>query len=82
MANHLQTKQWMRTEDAARYMHHSPKTLEKWRVYGTGPTYVKMGRVVLYDREAIDYFLQAHSRHSTVEYMTSPGSQGNSGEIV
>ena len=65
MLNHPQTKQWMRTEDAARYMHHSPKTLEKWRVYGTGPEYVKMGRVVLYDRGAIDKFLDSHRRLST-----------------
>ena len=67
MLDHLQTKQWMRTEDAARYMHHSPKTLEKWRVYGTGPEYVKMGRVVLYDRGEINKFLDSHRRLSTVK---------------
>ena len=67
MLDHPQTKQWMRTEDAARYMHHSPKTLEKWRVYGTGPEYVKMGRVVLYNREAIDKVLDSHRRLSTVK---------------
>lgn len=57
----------MRTEAAAQHMHHSPKTLEKWRVLGTGPTYVKMGRVVLYDREAIDRFLSEHTRRSTAD---------------
>ena len=67
MLDHLQTKQWMRTEDAARYMHHSPKTLEKWRVYGTGPEYVKLGRVVLYDCNAIEEFLNSHRRSSTAD---------------
>ena len=60
MLDHPQPKQWMRTEAAARYMHHSPKTLEKWRVYGTGPEYVKMGRVVLYD--ALGRFFRARER--------------------
>ena len=67
MLNHPQTKQWMRTEDAARYMHHSPKTLEKWRIYGTGPEYVKLGRVVLYDCNAIEEFLNSHRRSSTAD---------------
>ena len=67
MLDHLQTKQWMRTEDAARYMHHSPKTLEKWRIYGTGPEYVKLGRVVLYDCNAIEEFLNSHRRSSTAD---------------
>ena len=64
MLDHPKTKQWMRTEEAARYMYHSPKTLEKCCVYGTGPEYVKMGRVVLCDREAIDKFLDSHRRLS------------------
>lgn len=36
------------TTQAADYAHHSPRTLENWRVYGKGPRFVKLasGRVL------------------------------------
>ncbi|MDK2761413.1 MAG: helix-turn-helix domain-containing protein [Sphingopyxis sp.] len=38
----------LRTSEAARFLGLSPRTLEKHRTYGTGPTYRKLGGRVVY----------------------------------
>jgi excisionase family DNA binding protein len=43
----------------------SIRTLERWRVEGVGPTYVKAGRRVLYRREDVERWLTEGTRHST-----------------
>jgi predicted DNA-binding transcriptional regulator AlpA len=32
----------------------------KWRLYGAGPSYLKIGRLVRYRQADIDSFLEAH----------------------
>ncbi|WP_293853944.1 helix-turn-helix domain-containing protein [Sphingomonas sp. SCN 67-18] len=48
----MQTSQipprYLRTDEAARFLGLSPRTLEKHRTYGTGPTYRKLGGRVVY----------------------------------
>jgi len=39
---------FLRTADAARFLGLSPRTLEKHRTYGTGPSYRKLGGRVVY----------------------------------
>jgi len=39
---------FLRTQEAARFLGFSPRTLEKHRTYGTGPTYRKLGGRVVY----------------------------------
>lgn len=39
----------------------SEKTLERWRMLGTGPVFLKLGSRVLYSVQAIE----AHERHRT-----------------
>lgn len=39
---------YLRTAEAARFLGLSPRTLEKHRIYGTGPTYRKIGARVVY----------------------------------
>ena len=58
----------MRTRDAATYLGVSPSFLEKLRVAGDGPAYSKIGRAVLYRREALDAWLIGQERHNTSEY--------------
>lgn len=41
------------TKEAARLLSISHRTLEKWRLEQKGPAFLKLGRVVRYDREAI-----------------------------
>ncbi|PVE20644.1 hypothetical protein DC522_31085 [Microvirga sp. KLBC 81] len=45
----------------------SARTLERWRVEGVGPTYIKAGRRVLYRREDVEIWLSGHARQSTSE---------------
>lgn len=43
----------LRTQEAARFLGISLRTLEKHRTYGTGPTYRKIGGRVLYTVTAV-----------------------------
>lgn len=43
--------------EAARVLGCSPRTLEKWRCYGGGPTYYKMGRAVRYAKRDLEDWL-------------------------
>ena len=45
----------------------SERSLERWRVEGTGPAFVKAGRKVLYKIVDIDEWLDASRRKSTSE---------------
>ena len=49
----------------AQLLNVSERTLERWRVEGTGPVYVKAGRRVLYRRDDIERWLAQGARHST-----------------
>ena len=43
----------------------SKRTLERWRVEGSGPAFVKAGRKVLYRTVDVDDWLLANQRTST-----------------
>jgi hypothetical protein len=53
------------TSQAAELLHVSPRTLEKWRVAGAGPVYLKIGRLCFYDDDAIKEWLTTRTRRST-----------------
>lgn len=48
---------WTETE-AANYLGMKQKTLQQWRFYGRGPTYLKLGRSVRYLQSDLDHFLE------------------------
>jgi hypothetical protein len=54
-------------EGAARYTGTSASFLNKRRVFGGGPQYLKLGRKVLYDQGDLDAWMAAHKRQSTSE---------------
>ena len=56
------------TEESAHYLRCHPVTLRKWRVEGTGPFFIKMGRRVLYRQRDLDAWLMAQRTSSTSEY--------------
>jgi excisionase family DNA binding protein len=60
-------REWLRPEKAAAYLGCSPSKLAKDRLYGGGIPYVKMGRLVLYSKAAIDKYLGEKTRRSTSE---------------
>ncbi len=45
----------------------SISTLNKLRLTGTGPTYLKLGRKVVYEVAAVEAWLASKRRHSTSE---------------
>lgn len=55
----------LRTQEAARFLGISIRTLEKHRTYGTGPTYRKIGGRVLYTVHDLDAWSEIGARKST-----------------
>src|SRR5215469_10631304 len=55
-----------RTPAAAEYIGLKPSTLEKWRLLGKGPRFIKIGsRSVGYTEADLDAFIEADRRTST-----------------
>jgi hypothetical protein len=50
---------------AATFIGVSPRTLQKWRVVGGGPLFIKIGRCVRYAVQDLEIFLAQHRRRST-----------------
>lgn len=49
--------------EAARFLRLSPRSLERWRVDGEGPRFVKMGRRVVYEgRDLLAYVARVKAR--------------------
>ena len=59
------------SDGAAAYLHLARQTLAKMRVSGTGPSYYKVGRRILYDRMELDGWLDTRRRRST----SNPGPE-------
>jgi excisionase family DNA binding protein len=55
----------LRTPAAAAYTGLAESTLEKLRVHGGGSPYMRVGRVVVYDPDDLDAWLESHKRRST-----------------
>ena len=58
---------FLSTITLAEYLCVSPRTIERWRVEGNGPRYMKAGHRVLYNADDVDAWLEAASRRSTSE---------------
>ncbi len=54
-------------QQTAALLNLAPITLAKWRLQGTGPAFLKLGRRVAYRRVTIDEWLAAKVRRSTSE---------------
>jgi predicted DNA-binding transcriptional regulator AlpA len=66
----------LRTRDAARYLGLAESTLEKWRLFGGGPRWVRLGlRAVGYPLSDLDDFTSQNYRRST----SDPGSNNAAG---
>ena len=61
---------YLRTPEAARIVGLSLRTLEKHRIYGTGPRYSKIGGRVVYRQEDLHAWVEAGAKAST----SDPGS--------
>ncbi len=54
-------------QQAAELLHISVRTLERMRLEGTGPRFLKAGRRVLYSRLAIEQWLETREFESAAE---------------
>ena len=46
-------------DEAAHYLRSKPRTLEKWRLEGVGPAYVKVGHRVVYRRADLERWMES-----------------------
>jgi excisionase family DNA binding protein len=53
------------TREAAEYLGLTESTLEKWRCYGTGPRFCKVGRSVRYRMADIEKYLTENTKGNT-----------------
>jgi hypothetical protein len=53
--------------EAASALRLSERTLERWRVTGDGPKFVKAGRRVLYSPTALDAWITSRTLQSTCD---------------
>jgi hypothetical protein len=56
---------YMPQESAAAFLNLSPRTLERFRVEGRGPRFLKFGRRVMYRRADLEAWGDAQARTST-----------------
>ncbi len=59
------------TAAAARLLGFKPNTLEKMRIAGTGPRYLKLGRAVRYRVADLEEYMNARSVQSTSEQVAA-----------
>ena len=56
---------YLRTPDASRFVGLSIRTLEKHRIYGTGPRYSKLGGRVVYRVDELQAWVESGARAHT-----------------
>ena len=65
---------YLTTKEAAARVRLSESALEKKRVDGTGPVFVKLGKSVRYEATALDEWIAAGRHKSTAELIISKAS--------
>ncbi len=55
--------------EAAEYLGLKIATLNKWRVYGDGPPFLKVGRLIQYRKSDLDAYLNERLMRSTSELL-------------
>ena len=63
---------YLTTAEAAQLLRLSPRTLEKHRLYGTGPEYRKIGGRVIYAATDIVAWAESGAKQSTSDPRCSP----------
>ncbi|HXB77514.1 MAG TPA: helix-turn-helix domain-containing protein [Bradyrhizobium sp.] len=58
---------YLTTKEAAHYVRLSESSLEKKRVSGDGPEFLKVGKAVRYEQTALDAWMQTDRRTSTAD---------------
>jgi hypothetical protein len=64
---------YLSTTEAAHLLRLSPRTLEKHRLYGTGPLFRKIGGRVIYSAADLIAWAETGAKASTSDLRTGPG---------
>lgn len=67
-SNPTRQDEFLTTEETANYLKIAVPTLEGYRVKGIGPSFVKLGRRVVYSRADLDAYAAANKHKSTSSY--------------
>ena len=62
------TSKLLTTQEAAEYLRIAASTLNKMRLTGGGPEFLKLGTRVVYDMKDLERWLGARRRKSTSQY--------------
>ena len=66
MTNHkAEIPEYLTTMEAAEKLRMSRRTLEKMRLTGSGPSYFKLGRLVVYSSQTLQEWVEGGRRRST-----------------
>lgn len=65
LVTRIPSDDFLPSDDAAQMLGLSPRTLERFRLEGRGPSYFKFGRVVRYRRSTMLAWAEAQMRTST-----------------
>lgn len=68
------TSEWLVPRMAAQYLMVSVSTLAKWRCYGGGPAFSRVGRSVRYHRTELDLYLEARTVRNTSQSPARPAA--------
>lgn len=60
-----ETRVYFNTQQAAEYVNEAKSTLEKKRMKGTGPKFIKSGRSVRYHKDDLDAYAASNRRSHT-----------------
>ena len=60
--------EFLTQREAAAHLRLSERTLERYRVAGTGPSFVKFGRRVVYRQDDLRRWADTHTYRSTSEF--------------
>ena len=58
-------RRFLAPQEAADYLGINFRTLERWRLEGSGPAFCKLPRLVRYDVSELDRWMQSRRRSST-----------------
>lgn len=58
--------------DASELLGVSMRTLQKWRLHGNGPPFVKLGHAVRYDVTDLETYIEGARRRSTSDSIPTP----------
>ncbi len=51
----------LNSEEAAKFLHLRPQTLACWRLYGKGPAFIRIGRIIRYDRRILEEWVSRNT---------------------